>query len=44
MGDYKEEPNAKEEDLNIPEEELRDKILRKQQRVTQKEKIQRIRK
>ena len=38
MGDYKEEPNAKEEDLKIPEEELRDKILRKQQRETQKTK------
>ena len=40
MGDYKEEPNAKEEDLNIPEEELRDKILRKQQRETQTAKAQ----
>ena len=40
MGDYKEEPNAKEEDLKIPEEEIRDKILRKQQRETQKEKAQ----
>ena len=40
MGDYKEEPNAKEEDMKIPEEELRDKILRKQQRETQKEKAQ----
>ena len=38
MGDYKEEPNAKEEELKIPEEELRDKILRKQQRETRDEK------
>ena len=36
MCDYKEEPNAKEEDLKIPEEELRDKILRKQQREKKK--------
>ena len=42
MGDYKEEPNAKEEELKIPEEELRDKILRKQQRETRNEKPQQI--
>ena len=38
MGDYKEEPNAKEEEFKIPEEELRDKILRKQKRETREEK------
>ena len=38
MGDYKEEPNAKEEEMKIPEKELRDKILRKQQKETQREK------
>ena len=31
MGDYKEDPNAKDDELTIPEEELRNKIIRKQQ-------------
>ena len=42
MGDYKEEPNAKEGELKISEEELRDKILRKQQRELREEKPQQI--
>ena len=31
MGDYKEDPNAKDDELTIQEEELRNKIIRKQQ-------------